>query len=154
DRLGDLSLLSGRIFDAVIDTCAYYPESVRRLLNVLAGSIGTYIFISTVSVYGDFSALGISENTPIKLTKPGEQGDYGSLKADCEKVVAETMPERSMIIRPGLICGPYDPTDRFTYWPARFARGGKIAVPDRLESLIQFIDVRDLASWVLSLAEA
>ncbi len=147
-------ILSGRSFDAVIDTCGYQPETVRRSLNVLAGSVGTYVFISTVSVYGDFSAIGISEESPIKYTQPREQGDYGSLKADCEKVVTELMPECSLIIRPGLIAGPYDPTDRFTYWPARFGRGGKILTPGRPERLIQFIDVRDLAAWVLVLAEA
>jgi 2'-hydroxyisoflavone reductase len=154
DRKIDLSVLSGRTFDAVIDTCAFDPETIYRSLSVLAGSVGTYVFISTVSAYGDFSAIGISESDPIKYTQPGEQGDYGSLKADCEKVVTELLPERSLIIRPGLIAGPYDPTDRFTYWPARFARGGKIVVPARLERLVQFIDVRDLALWVLSLAEA
>jgi 2'-hydroxyisoflavone reductase len=153
DREANLSLLSGRTFDAVIDTCAYHPDTVRRSLNVLAGSVGTYVFISTVSAYGDFSEIGISEKDPIKYTQPGEEGDYGSLKADCEKVVTELMPECSLIIRPGLIAGPYDPTDRFTYWPARIARGGKVAVPDRLDRLIQFIDVRDLASWAISLAD-
>ncbi len=154
DREGDLRCLSGRTFDAVIDTCAYHPATVRRSLKVLAGSVGTYVFISTVSVYGDFSAIGICENDPIKNTQPGEQGDYGSLKADCENVVTQLMPECNLIIRPGLMAGPFDPTDRFTYWPARFARGGQIAVPDQLDRLIQFIDVRDLASWVISLAQA
>lgn len=154
DREGDLSLLAGRTFDAVIDTCGYHPESVRHSLNALRGSVGTYLFISTVSVYGDFSAPGISEEHPIKYTAPGEEGDYGSLKADCERVVTELMQERSLIVRPGLIAGPYDPTDRFTYWPARFGRGGKILVPDRLDRLIQFIDVRDLADFLLSLATA
>jgi 2'-hydroxyisoflavone reductase len=154
DRENDLSVLSGRTFDVVIDTCGYHPETVRHSLNALAGSVGTYIFISTVSVYGDFSAIAISENNPIKYTQPGQQGDYGSLKADCEKVVTELMQERSLIIRPGLMAGPYDPTDRFTYWPARFARGGNVVVPLRLDPLIQFIDARDLAVWVVSLAEA
>ncbi len=154
DRNSDLSILSGRTFDAVIDTCAFHPETVGYSLNVLRGFIGTYIFISTVSVYGDFSAIAISEDHPITYTNPGEPGSYGSLKADCERVVTELMPERSLIIRPGLLAGPYDPTDRFTYWPARFARGGKIAVPDRFDRLVQFIDVRDLAAWVLRLAEA
>lgn len=152
DREGDLSILAGRSFDAVVDTCGYTPETVSKSLQALAGSVGTYIFISTVSAYGDFSKIGISEDDPIKYTQPGEQGDYGSLKADCEQVVTQLMPQRSIIIRPGLIAGPYDPTDRFTYWPARFAQGGTILVPDRLERLIQFIDARDLAAWVLQLA--
>jgi 2'-hydroxyisoflavone reductase len=154
DRDVDLSVLHGRTFDAVIDTCAYRPETVYRSLSVLHGAVGSYVFISTISTYGDFSEIGISEEHPIKYTQPGEQGNYGSLKADCEKVVSDLIPDRLLIIRPGLIAGPYDPTDRFTYWPARFARGGKIAIPERLDRSVQFIDVRDLASWVLERAEA
>jgi 2'-hydroxyisoflavone reductase len=154
DRDIDLSPLRGRTFDAVVDTCGYYPDTVRHSLNVLSGAVGTYVFISTVSAYGDFTKIGISEDDPIKYTPPGEEGDYGSLKADCERVVTECMPENSLIIRPGLLAGPYDPTDRFTYWPARFARGGKILAPGRPDRLIQFIDVRDLASWVISLVSA
>lgn len=154
DRTGDLGVLSGRSFDAVIDTCGYRPETVLNSLNALRGSIGTYVFISTVSVYGEFTEIGITEEHPIKYTSPGEEGNYGSLKADCESVVTELMPEQFLIVRPGLIVGPYDPTDRFTYWPARFARGGKVLVPDRLDRQIQFIDVRDLAAFILSLTEA
>jgi 2'-hydroxyisoflavone reductase len=154
DREGDLGLLAGRTFDAVIDTCGYRPETVSHSVNTLRGSVGRYIFISTVSVYGDFSEIGINEENEIKYTAPNEEGDYGSLKADCERVVTELMPQHSIIIRPGLIVGPYDPTDRFSYWPARFARGGRVLVPDRLDRLIQFIDVRDLAAFVLTLAEA
>ena len=154
DREGSLRVLSDRTFDVAIDTCGYRPETVRNSLNALAGSIGTYVFISTVSAYGDFTEIGISESTPIKYTEPGTQGDYGSLKADCEKVIEELMPTNSLIIRPGLIVGPHDPTDRFTYWPARFARGGAVLIPARLDRVIQFIDVRDLAAWLIKLAEA
>ncbi len=153
DREVNLNVLSGRTFDAVIDTCAYHPDTVRRTMNVLARSVGTYVFISTISVH-DLSAIGISENDPIIYTHPGERGNYGSLKADCEKILTDFIPERCLIIRPGLMAGPYDPTDRFTYWPARFARGGKIAVPEHLDRPVQFIDARDLASWVISLADA
>lgn len=153
DRLIDLSPLSGRTFDAVIDTCAYHPEAIRYSARFLSGYVGTYVLISTISAYGDFFKIGISENDPVNYTPAGEPGDYGSLKADCEKVLSELMPESALIIRPGLLAGPYDPTDRFTYWPARFARGGRILAPGRLDRLIQFIDVRDLASWVLRLAE-
>lgn len=153
NREVDLSLLAGRCFDAVIDTCGYNPETVRYSLEVLRGLVGTYIFISTVSVYGDFSKIGISEDDPIKETQAGQQGSYGSLKADCEMLMQELMPENSLIVRPGLIAGPYDYTDRFTYWPARFARGGKILVPEWSNRYVQFIDVRDLASWLVKLAE-
>lgn len=153
DREGDLSVLAGRTFDAVIDTCGYYPEIVQHTLNALSGAVGTYVFISTISVYGEFSKIGIGENDAIKYTEPGEQGDYGSLKADCEKMVTWMMPECSLIIRPGLLAGPYDPTDRFTYWPARFAREDQpILVPARTERFIQYIDARDLATWVINMA--
>lgn len=154
DRNVDLSVLYGRTFDAVIDVCGYHPDSVYRSISALSNACGNYIFISTISTYGDFTEIGISEESPIKYTQPGEQGNYGSLKADCEGVISQFMPDRSLIIRPGLIAGPYDPTDRFTYWPARFARGGKIAVPERLDRQLQFIDVRDLATFVLQRAEA
>lgn len=153
NREGDLSALSGRTFDAVIDTCGYNPDIVRHSSNFLSHAVGTYVFISTISVYGDFSQIGISEEHPTARTQPGEEGNYGSLKADCERVIAEVAPENSLIVRPGLIVGPYDPTDRFTYWPARFARGGQLIVPARLDRLVQFIDVRDLATWVIGIAE-
>jgi 2'-hydroxyisoflavone reductase len=155
DRNVDLSALAGRTFDAVIDTCGYHPETVAYSVQTLGANVGTYVFISTISVYGDFSTIGIDEEHPIKYTAPGEQGDYGSLKADCERVVSELLPESSLIIRPGLIVGPYDPTDRFTYWPARFARDdSKILVPERMDYPVQFIDARDLALFMLKLTEA
>lgn len=154
DRDGDLSVLAGRTFDAVIDTCGYHPEQLRRSVGALAGAVGTYIFISTISAYGDIATIGITEEAPIKNTPNGEEGTYGTLKADCEEVLRILMPGNSLIIRPGLIVGPGDPTDRFTYWPARVARGGMIAVPGKAERLIQFIDVRDLAAFILTLAEA
>ena len=152
DRELDLSVLSGRVFDVVIDTCGYHPDTVRKSVSALSGSAFTYVFISTISVYGDFTTIGINEEHPIQYTPPGEQGNYGSLKADCEAVVTELMPANSLIIRPGLIAGPHDPTDRITYWPARFARGERIAVPARLERLVQFIDARDLALFIVRLA--
>jgi 2'-hydroxyisoflavone reductase len=154
DRNGDLSVLAGRTFDAVIDTCAYHPDSIEHSIRAMAGTFGTYVFISTVSAFGDFSEIALSEESPIKYTPLGHEGDYGSLKADCEQRVTELIPDRALIIRPGLIVGPYDPTDRFTYWPSRFARGGAIAVPDKLDKQVQFIDVRDLAAWIIARAEA
>lgn len=154
DRNGDLSFLQGREFDAVIDVCGYHPDSVEHSIRALSAAVKNYVFISTVSAYGDFTEIALSEESPIKYTPFGEQGDYGSLKADCEKVLTQMMPGRFLIIRPGLIVGPYDPTDRFTYWPARFACGGKIAVPEKLDRQVQFIDVRDLAAFVLARTEA
>jgi 2'-hydroxyisoflavone reductase len=153
DREKDLDILSGRHFDAVIDTCGYRPETVSHSVKALKGSVDTYVFISTVSVYGEFPSIGITENDPIKYTPAGEEGDYGTLKADCEKAILGLIPECALIIRPGLIVGPYDPTDRFTYWPARVARGGKILAPGQPDRAIQFTDVRDLAAWILKLTE-
>jgi 2'-hydroxyisoflavone reductase len=153
DREKDLDILSGRHFDAVIDTCGYRPEIVSHSLRALKESVETYVFISTVSVYGEFRTNGITENDPIKYTLPGQEENYGTLKADCEKAVLELIPAEALIIRPGLIVGPYDPTDRFTYWPARVARGGKILAPGQPERAIQFTDVRDLAEWILKLTE-
>lgn len=154
DREIDLSVLAGRTFDAVIDTCGYTPDTVRYSVQSLAGAVGTYVFVSTISVFGDFTEIGINEEHPIQYTPPGEPGNYGTLKADCERVVTELLPANSLIVRPGLIGGPYDPTDRITYWPARFARGGRIAVPARLDRPVQFIDVRDLAAFILMLTAA
>lgn len=154
DREGDLSNLSGRTFDAVIDTCGFRPNTVRNSLKALEGFFGTYVFISTVSVYGKFPTIGITEQDPITYTNAPDPGNYGTLKADCEETLMRLIPERALIVRPGLIVGPYDPTDRFTYWPARVAGGGMILSPGRPDRLIQFIDVRDLAAWVLKVAEA
>lgn len=154
DRTGDLGVLAGRTFDAVIDTCGFHPDVVQHSINALAGAVGTYVFISTISAFGDFFDIALSEESPLKYTELGQPGDYGSLKADCERVVSHMAPNNSLIIRPGLIVGPYDPTDRFTYWPTRFAKGGKIAVPERLDVPVQFIDVRDLVAWILARTEA
>ena len=153
DRETTLDVLRGRSFDAVIDTCGYHPQIVRHSVKALKGSVGTYAFISSVSVYGEFSSIGITEQDQIRYTPPGEEGDYGTLKADCEKVLGELIPDHMLIVRPGLIVGPYDPTDRFTYWPARIASGGKILAPGRSDRAIQFIDVRDLSAWILMLVE-
>ena len=153
DRENNLDILSGREFDAVIDTCGYKPKSVRKSANILKDSVGCYAFISTISVYGEFPAPGIKEDDPIKHTPSGSEGDYGTLKADCESALADCMPATSLIVRPGLIVGPYDPTDRFTYWPSRIAHGGTVLAPGRPERTLQFIDVRDLSDWILRLIE-
>jgi 2'-hydroxyisoflavone reductase len=156
DRANDLSALAGREWDAVIDTCGYLPDVVRASAEQLAGS-GRYCFVSSVSVYADFS-VGQDESGHV-----AELGDlprdevtnesYGALKALCEDVVRETFGERALVIRPGLIVGPHDPTGRFTYWPNRIARGGEVLAPGPPERRSQVIDVRDLAEWIVSLCE-
>lgn len=153
DREMDLDVLTGRHFDAVIDTCGYRPDVVKHSAEVLKNSVSTYVFVSTISVYGEFRKLGLNETDEIKYTKTGEAGDYGTLKADCEYELLNLIPEKTLIVRPGLIVGPYDPTDRFTYWLARIARGGQILAPGDPTGAIQFIDVRDLSQWIIELAQ-
>ncbi|CAN5481707.1 SDR family oxidoreductase [soil metagenome] len=153
DREVDLDVLSGRRFDAVIDTCGYKPDIVRHSAEILKNSVESYVFVSTISVYGEFRKRGLNETDPIKYTQTGEAGDYGTLKADCEKALLGLIPDKTLIVRPGLIVGPYDPTDRFTYWPARIAKGGRILAPGDPTSPIQFIDVRDLSQWLIELAQ-
>ena len=159
DRASDLSLLEGRRWDAVIDTCGYVPRLVRASARQLKSFVGQYTFISTLSVYADTSGPGVDENSPVgTMADPSLEdvtgGSYGPLKALCEQVVSEEMEGRSLLVRPGLIVGPFDPTDRFSYWPWRVSRGGDVLAPGRPERLIQWIDVRDLAEWTLRMVEA
>jgi 2'-hydroxyisoflavone reductase len=159
DRGSDLSSLQGRRWDAVIDTCGYLPRLVQNSAAYLAGSADLYTFISTLSVYASFADLGVNESAPVgTLPDPSVEevnGEtYGPLKALCEQAVQAALPGRSLVLRPGLIVGPYDPTDRFTYWPRRVARGGAVLAPGRPERTVQFIDVRDLAEWTVRMVEA
>lgn len=162
DRDGDLATLAEALatdgWDAVIDTCGYVPRVVRAATELLAGEVPHYTFISTISVYSDFAAEGITEDAPLATmadeTVEELTGEtYGALKVLCEQVVSDVYPEGALIIRPGLIVGPHDPTDRFTYWPVRIAKGGKVLAPGSGEVPVQFIDVRDLAAWTIRLVE-
>ncbi len=159
DRDGGTDRLKGREWDAVVDTCGYVPRVVRQSVETLAGTTANYTFISSISVYKDFPEAGMDETTPVDVLPEDEAGSedvskyYGPLKALCEYEVTRGFGERALIVRPGLIVGPNDPTDRFTYWPARFDQGGDALVPGDAERLIQFIDVRDLASFTLALVE-
>jgi 2'-hydroxyisoflavone reductase len=159
DRADGLAALSGRRWDAVIDTCGYVPRIVRQSAEQLAPAVERYIFISSLSVYADVSQPGLDESAPVgKLedeTIEEVTGEtYGPLKALCEQAAEQAMPGRVLVIRPGLIVGPHDPTDRFTYWPHRVAQGGEVLAPGRPARPIQFIDVRDLAEWTIHMAEA
>jgi 2'-hydroxyisoflavone reductase len=157
DRDGDLSALRGRRWDAVIDTCGYVPRVVRASAGLLADAVDHYTFVSSISVYSDVIGAGADESAPVEeLEDPtveevtGET--YGGLKALCERAAEEEMPGRVLSVRPGLISGPHDPTDRFTYWPRRVADGGEVLAPDRPELQVQFIDVRDLAAWMVRMS--
>lgn len=154
----DLAKLEGLSFDAVVDTCGYIPRIVGLSAQALAGRVGRYCFISTVSVYPGWPEGSTDEEAPTgTLEDPtveqitGET--YGPLKALCEQQVQAHFPTQSLIIRPGLIVGPHDPSDRFTYWPHRVAQGGEILAPGGAELPTQWIDVRDLAEWTIRMLE-
>jgi 2'-hydroxyisoflavone reductase len=168
DRHTELHKLQGRRWDAVVDTSGHLPRAVRAVAEILADEVERYVFVSSQNAYRDVSAPGIDETYPL-TTLTSEQLDranaidtsgqpsyaelYGGLKALCEQATEEAMPGRVLILRPGLIVGPYDYTDRFTYWPVRVARGGEVLAPGRPDRFIQFIDVRDLAEWIVSMIE-
>ncbi|MDQ6661315.1 MAG: NAD-dependent epimerase/dehydratase family protein [Chloroflexota bacterium] len=159
DRNGDLSALQSRHWDAVIDTSGYIPRVVRASAELLANKVDSYTFISSISAYADFSTQNIDESAPVatledETVEEVTNETYGALKALCEQAVEATMPGRALIIRPGLIVGPNDPTDRFTYWPYRIAQGSEMLVPGQADRQTQFIDVRDLAEWIIRMVEA
>ena len=153
DRDGDLGALSGRDFDAVVDTSGYVPRVVAQTIDVL-GEIGHYSFVSSISVYADLSTPPHESSPLAELKEPTEEWReaYGELKVLCERAVRERFPN-AFVARPGLIVGPWDPTGRFTYWPARLAAGGRVLAPLPRDADTQVIDVRDLASWIVLAAE-
>jgi 2'-hydroxyisoflavone reductase len=171
DRNSDLAKLQGRRWDVVVDTCGMLPRQVRSAAETLSGSVDRYMFISSISAYADLSAPGVDESAPLatlsdeqlqKANEIGSSGEasaasygemYGGLKALCEQAAEDVMPNRVLTIRPGLIVGPYDYTDRFTYWVMRVARGGEVLAPGRPDRYVQFIDVRDLAEFIVSMME-
>ncbi|MBA2475613.1 MAG: epimerase [Actinobacteria bacterium] len=157
DRDGDLSALEGRGWDAVVDPSGYVPRLVRASAELLRGAVEHYTFVSSVSVYRDFSAPAYDESAPVAELADPETEDvresYGALKALCERVVDDVFPGRSANVRAGLIVGPHDPTGRFTYWPRRIAAGGRVLAPAPAERQVQLIEARDLGDWIVRLAE-
>ena len=162
DRTTQLDLLAGRNWDVVVDTWAPGPTLVRRAAELLRDHVAHYIFLSTISVY----RLGkdpIDESSPTLPLPPGfEMGKkvdpippeaYGALKALAEQAAETAMPGRTTSIRAGVLAGPEDPTDRFTYWPLRMARGGEMIAPAPRDDRMTFIDVRDLGDWMVTVAE-
>jgi 2'-hydroxyisoflavone reductase len=157
DRDGGLDALAGGEWDAVVDTSGYVPRVVHASAAALADRCGHYTFVSTESVYGDVPDAGIDESAPVaELVDPATEvidGEtYGGLKALCEAAAEAAMPGRVLNVRPGLIVGPWDPSDRFTYWPRRIAAGGAVLVPGTPERPVQYVDGRDLAAWILAAA--
>ena len=157
DRDGDLSALAGRSFDAAFDFSAYFPRQVEATASRLAGAAGHYTFLSSCSVYADHSTPGTDESAPVaELSEPGSENlerDYGALKALCEQTAERLLPGQVLSVRAGLIVGPHDPTNRFTYWVTRLAEGGRVLAPEPREQPVQLVDARDLAAWMLTMAE-
>lgn len=154
---GDLASLAGREWDAVVDTSAYVPRVARDSAQALAGSVGHYTFVSSISVYHDFSRPGYDETAPVATLRDASTekvtGEtYGPLKALCERAVEEELPGLAAHVRAGLIVGPHDQTNRFTYWVRRIAEGGVVLAPEPRHQPTQLVDVRDLADWIVSLS--
>lgn len=158
DRDHDLDALRGRRWDAVIDTSGYVPRHVRGPAELLADAVGQYLFVSTCSVYPELGAAPIDETSRLaEIADPTiERVDgetYGALKVLCERAAEAALPGRTTIVRPGLIVGPGDDSDRFGYWPRRVARGGEVLAPGDPRWETQFSDVRDLAAFLVRLLE-
>jgi 2'-hydroxyisoflavone reductase len=157
DRDGGLGALEGGRWDGVVDTSGYVPRVVRQSAELLRDAVDRYVFVSSISVYADFSGP-ISESTPVaELDDPATEEvmeHYGALKAACERAVEEVYGDRSARVRAGLIVGPHDPTDRFTYWPRRIAAGGDVLAPGEPDAPVQLVDARDLARFLVQLALA
>ncbi|WP_196137629.1 NAD-dependent epimerase/dehydratase family protein [Aliikangiella sp. G2MR2-5] len=159
DKGKGLTGLQGKQWDAVIDTSGYVPRLVEASSRLLAPNVKQYLFVSTICQYDNWAEGGTNgtENRPPATLEDPKTEDvrqhYCALKAYCEKAAEKSMPGRVTQIRPGLIVGPRDKTDRFTYWPVRFNRGGKILLPGKPDDVTQFIDVRDLAKFMIHTLE-
>ena len=165
DRNGQLDALKNRQWDVVIDNPTTLPKWVRDAAQILKGNVERYVFISTISVYGEVKT-GPDEDAPtekydgadpyketLEAMRAGGYKTYGPLKALSEKEAEKWFPEKTLIIRPGLIVGPRDQTDRFTYWPVRIDRSGEVLAPGSPDDPVQFIDARDLAEWTIRMVE-
>ncbi|HEY0347904.1 MAG TPA: NAD-dependent epimerase/dehydratase family protein [Pyrinomonadaceae bacterium] len=167
DRNGQLDALKGRKWDVVIDNPTTLPSWVRDAAKILKGNVDRYVFVSTLSVYAERSWPGMDENGPlaqydgpdpmkwtVEALHNSTQALYAPLKVLSEKETQKWFPGKFVIIRPGLIVGPGDESDRFTYWPVRVARGGEVLAPgDPKKDFVQFIDARDLAEWTIRMVE-
>src|SRR5205809_2468410 len=165
NRNGQLDALKNRQWDVAIDNPTTLPGWIRDAAQILKGNVERYVFISTISVYAD-TGQGVDETAPlakydgpdpyketIEAVKASGYKTYGPLKVLSEKEAEKWFPGKTLIIRPGLIVGPRDETDRFTYWPVRTDRGGEVLAPGNLEDSVQYIDARDLAEWTIRMVE-
>jgi 2'-hydroxyisoflavone reductase len=159
NRDGDLRALEGRTWDAVVDTCGFTSGQVRVAARLLANSVVHYTFISSISVYRDFTKPGLDESSSLEQLPAGigeDAGDsttYGARKAHCEQTAEDAMPNRVLTIRAGIIVGPHDTTGRFLYWVRRTAIAGELLAPGAPQTPVQLIDVRDLAEWIIRMVE-
>jgi 2'-hydroxyisoflavone reductase len=158
DRVGNLDALRGRRWDAVIDNSATDPTWVRDTAQLLRDSVEQYLFVSTRSVYRDLSAVPMTNQGPVFTpantpVAPGAALPYGLSKSMAEQEAHRALPGRTTVVRPGLIIGPGDETDRFTYWPVRIDRGGDVLAPGDGSDPVQIIDARDLGEWIIHLVE-
>lgn len=160
DRNGNLQALKYHRWDVAIDTCGYVSWKVKATAELLSGAVRHYTYISSVSVYRDFSKLNLDESSAVELLSEGMVEDedhdesYGARKVLCEAAAEQCLPGRVLSVRAGLIVGPYDGIDRFPYWVRRVAAGGNVLAPGHPDSFVQLIDVRDLADWTIRMAEA
>lgn len=158
DRAGPLDMLRGRTWDVVIDNSGYYPAHVRASAEALHGSVGHYLFTSTIDAYKDYRTVGMTESYPLHPPDPNRPEDprrfYGPLKADCERIVTGIYGTNSTRVRPGWIAGPGDNNHLLTYWVVRVARGGEVLAPGVPADYMQVTDVRDLAAWYIHIAES
>lgn len=157
NRGAGLEALKGRRWDCVVDTSGYVPRIVKASAELLGPAVQHYLFVSSISVYGTMRKVGINEDDPVDTMEDPTNEEvgryYGPLKALCEQAAEEVMPGRAISVRPGLIVGPGDPTDRFTYWPVRIDRGGEVLAPGNPHDPVQYIDVRDLAEFMVHALE-
>ncbi|EKD97809.1 MAG: Isoflavone reductase [uncultured bacterium] len=158
DRRGDHAELRYGQWDAVVDCSGYFPAHVASAAKALSSHVGQYIFISSVLQYADLSKPGIREDDPSAqgnfiFPPPLNELTYGPLKAMCEQEVLQVFPGRATILRPGYLVGPRDRSERFPTWVRRASMGGVMLVPGSGNRAWQFIDVRDLAAWIISIIE-
>ncbi len=156
DRNNNLNALEGRKWDAVIDNSATYPRWVKQTTDILKENVGTYLFTSTLSVHASFEKKGLTEDDPVAITEDPTVEDmkyYGALKALSEDVTRKAFGKNAIIVRPHLIVGPGDRTDRWTYWPVRISEGGEVLAPGYPDQAAQYIDVKDLAEFNIRLIE-
>jgi 2'-hydroxyisoflavone reductase len=159
DREQDLNALADGRWDAVLDTCGYAPNVVQRSAQFLQGRAGQYTFVSSLSAYANFGISNQDEHAALAVMPEGERTDvynpeyYGPLKVLCEQAADAAFPGRALIVRPGYIIGPCDPTGRFTYWPRRISEGGEVLAPGSPSQALQVVDARDLGDWMVRAIE-